>query len=79
MTRRKSKYGIPSPSAVRVFAAILLLLDIAVMIVLALNYQTLEWTGYALFFSVASSTYFPIMALKTGDPEWVLLDLILPG
>lgn len=62
----------------RTFAAFLLALDIGIMTFVALNHESLGWSGYLLFFGSAASAYFPIMALKTGNPEWVLLDLILP-
>lgn len=79
MAKRKKKYSIPPPWFVRTFAVLLLLIDLTILAILAVNWATLEWTGYALFGGVLVTMYFPIMALKTGDPEWVLLDLITPG
>lgn len=76
---RRNKHPIPSPGVVRVVATVLLLIDLVLIAVLVLNYQTLQWTGWLLLIGAATSMYFPIMALKTGDPEWVLLDLIIPG
>lgn len=79
MSRKRRKYGIPSPGVVRVFAVALLTIDLALIGVLVGNYSNLDWIGHVLLISTVASMYFPLMALKTGDPEWVLLDLILPS
>lgn len=78
MKRNRSKHRIPAPWFVRTFATFLLALDIGIMAFVVLNHEALGWSAYLLFFGSLASAYFPIMALKTGDPEWVLLDLILP-
>lgn len=79
MARKSTKYKIPSPAVVRTVAVIILVIDLAVIAVLGISFQTLDWTGYLLMIGAAVSTFFPIKALQTGDPEWVLLDLIIPG
>lgn len=79
MARKPAKYKIPSPGVVRTVAAVLLLIDLAIIAVLVISFQTLDWTGYLLMIGAVASTYFPVKALQTCDPEWVLLDLIIPG
>lgn len=79
MARKSAKYKIPSSGVVRTVAAVLLLIDLAIIAVLGISFQTLDWTGYLLMIGAVVSMYFPVKALQTGDPEWVLLDLIIPG
>jgi hypothetical protein len=79
MSRNRRRHSIPAPWFVRTFAAFLLALDIGIMAFVVLNYESLGWSAYLLFFGSAASSYFPIMALKTGDSEWVMLDMIFPG
>lgn len=79
MAKRKKKYPIPGTGVVRATGVVLLSIDILLMTVAVMNYQVLGWTAYAIFFGSAATIYFPIKAIQTGDPEWILLDLILPG
>lgn len=53
--------------------------DILLMSLAVLNYEALGWTAYVIFLGSAATIYFPIKAIHTGDPEWVLLDLIIPS
>lgn len=76
---RKSKYPIPGPGVVRATGVVLFGIDIFMIAMVVMNYQALGWMAYAIFFGSAATIYFPIKAIQTGDPEWILLDLILPG
>jgi hypothetical protein len=78
MSKRGEKYRIPSPWFVRLFATFLLAVDMGIIVVVLTNFSTFEWLGVIVLLAAIVSSYFPVMALKTGDPEWVLLDLILP-
>jgi hypothetical protein len=77
MTRTKRNSSIVSPAVVRAVAVILLLLDGVLAAVLAINLGTFGWLGGIILAVVLATMYFPIKAIQTGDPEWVLLDLIL--
>ena len=79
MAKSKTKYPIPPRWFVRTTGQVLLLADILLMTLAILNYESLGWTAYIIFFGSAATIYFPIKAIQTGDPEWVLLDLIIPG
>lgn len=78
MTSKKRKYQIPSPGFVRAFAVFLLAVDLGVIVVVVTNFSSFGGWGIVPLIAAAISSYFPVMALKTGNPEWVLLDLIRP-
>ena len=79
MVTRKSKHPIPPRGFVRAVGVVLLSSDILLMALAVLNYEALGWMAYVIFFGSAATIYFPIKAIQTGDPEWVLLDLIIPS
>jgi len=79
MATKRSKYPIPSRGFVRGVGVLLLGTDILLMTLAVLNYEALGWMAYIIFFGSAATIYFPIKAIQTGDPEWVLLDLIIPS
>lgn len=71
---------IPPRSVVRVVAGVMLIVNILLILLVILYFSTI---GLGLAFLVLGvstvSAVLSLMALKTGDPEWLLLDLILPG
>lgn len=75
----KSKYPIPPRGFVRVAGVVLLGIDILLMTLAVVNHETLGWMAYVIFFGSAVVAYFPIKAIQTGDPQWVLLHLIIPS
>lgn len=79
MSRRKSASQIPPPGMVRFVALIMLLADAAVVVLAVTNFQALGWLAWLAIIGSVGTIYFPIKSLQTGDPEWILLDLMLPG
>lgn len=75
---KKRKYQIPSPWFVRSFAAFLLAVDVGIVVVILTNFSAFAGWGVIALIAAVVSSYFPLMSLKTGSPEWVLLDLIWP-
>lgn len=79
MPKREPTTSIPPPGVVRFVAAILLLIDIALIAIITLNFSTMDGTfAVTTLILVVTSIYFPIKALRAGQPEWILLDLIIP-
>lgn len=76
---RKPAAQIPSKSVVRVVAALLFAGGVALMYLTATNLSTLGWPAIALFIGGLTTAGFAVTSFVTGDPEWILLDLILPG
>jgi len=75
----KNKHPIPPRGFVRGVGVILLAFDILLMTLAVMNFNALGWMAYVIFFGSLATIYFPIKAIKTGNPEWVLLDLIIPS
>lgn len=65
------------PLIVRVLAIVLLIADIAFLVIVGSNMSTFGAVGWLIVIGTVATLYFPIKAIQTGDPEWVLLDLIL--
>lgn len=70
--------SIPPPEVVRFVAAILLVIPIAIIVIAIMHFTALGWLfATGLIASGLASIYCEIKALSTGDPEWILLDLII--
>jgi hypothetical protein len=75
---KKRTSSIPPPWFVRVVGGAILGFDLLLMTLAVLNYEVLGWSAYVIFFSALITVYFPIKAIQTGNPEWVLLDIMFP-
>ena len=60
-------------------ASILWLCGAVVVIIAVTNFAALGWWAIALAAGGLSSMGFATASVVTGKPEWILLDLILPG
>lgn len=60
-------------------ASIVILLDIVLLVIAATNMSTLGWWSLAITIGAISSLYLSVVAIKTNNPAWLLLDLILPN
>lgn len=76
---RKSATQVPPKPVVRAVAAVLLAGSIVVMYVVTVNFSTIGWPAAAFFLGALTTAGFSLASLITGDPEWILLDLIIPG
>jgi hypothetical protein len=76
---RKVVTQIPPKPVVRLVAALLLIGGLVIMYLAVVGYTTLGWPAIILFFSGLTTAGFATISLISGDPEWILLDLIIPG
>lgn len=71
---------IPPKWLVRTVAIVLLVIGFALMYFAGINFGALDWWfavgAFLAGFSVAGAA---LASLITGNPEWILLNLILPG
>ena len=64
----------------RVIASLIILLNIALLVVAISNYQSLGWLWTTVLCTAGvSSIALSIEAIRTNEPAWLLLDLILPN
>ena len=70
---------IPPKGLVRFVGVVLLLMSIVIMFVAVTNIAGLGWLWLVVFLGGLTSAGFAGVAIYTGNPEWILLDLMLPG
>ncbi len=63
----------------RIFATIVIIINIAILAVVAMNVPGLGWWALVIALGAISSIYFAVIAIKRNEPAWLLLDLILPN
>ena len=79
MTRRKPEQLV-SPTLVRIVAAILFFIGLFLIYIAATNYDAMGiWVALGVGIGGATSCMFSAQSFITGDPEYILLDLIIPG
>lgn len=79
MPSREPVTSIPPAWVVRVVAVVTLALGVSLCVVSVVNYRTLGWWALLGVVSGLWTAFFSLIALKTGRPEWLLLDLIVPS
>ena len=63
-----------------IVASIILLFGLVLVTFGIIGFESLGWlTAIFVILSGATSAGLATMSLITGKPEWILLDLILPG
>ena len=62
-----------------VVASVVILCDTALLVVAAINTSTLGWWALGIAVGAILSLYLSIVAIKTNNPAWLLLDFILPN
>lgn len=72
------KHPIPSRGFVRAMGVVILGINVFLVVVAVMNFQALGWIAWGIIAGCLATIYFPIKAIRTGDPEWILLDLIMP-
>lgn len=78
--KRSSDEQIPPKWLVRAVAFPLLLVGIFLMYLAIVNFAMLgTWFGIGVFLSGFGLVAAAMASLYTGNPEWILLNLILPG
>ena len=61
-------------------AIIMLIMDIALVALGIIYFTNLGWmVAGSMIIGGVGSGYLAVMSIVTGKPEWILLDLILPG
>lgn len=79
MTRRKPEQLV-SPTLVRIVATILFFIGLLLVYVAATNYDAMGvWFAIGVGLGGATTCMFSAQSFITGDPEYILLDLIIPG
>ncbi len=75
----KGSEQIPPKGVVRFVAAIILVIGVALMVIAVTNAVALGWYALLVFVSGLTSAGFAVVALRTGKPEWILLDMLFPS
>jgi formate hydrogenlyase subunit 3/multisubunit Na+/H+ antiporter MnhD subunit len=65
--------------AVVIVGSIYMLLGLALVVVAALNIHVFGWGSLLLGLAGATPITASIIAIVENDPNWILLDLIIPG
>lgn len=60
-------------------AGALILLDLLIIGTILFNGPSIRWWEYGLILGALSSMYLACKAIKTNNPVWLLLDLVLPN
>ena len=77
---RKSVEQIPPKWVVRTVSCVLLPIGVVLMYLAVVNFSTLGgWFAVGVFAAGLSVATAAVASLYTGNPEWILLNLILPG
>ena len=75
---KRNHYATPA-WLVRTVASVIIIIDIATLALVITGYSNIGLVASIIFtLGAISSGYMSIMALKTANPAWVLLDLIVP-
>lgn len=82
--QRRIKQHEDSPVAprwlVRLIAALTLAFELTIAVLAAVNLTGFGWfVNSLLVLGALGSSYFSLRSLVSGRPEWLLLDLLLPG
>ena len=64
--------------ALVVIASIMILLNLILLVAAVLYWATFGWWSLIAGIGAATSIYLSVEAIRTNDPTWLLLDLILP-
>lgn len=63
----------------RLFGIVLFIIGVVFMFIAVTNVQALGWFSLGIFLGGFGTSGLAVAAIYTGNPEWVLLDIILPG
>ena len=74
----KRSAQIPPKGFVRVIGVVLFVIGLAMVYVGIVNISTLGWTSTFVILPGLATAGFAATAVYTGDPEWILLDLMFP-
>lgn len=75
----KSARRVERSPFVMLIAGMIWLANAVIIGVAAMNFTTLGWWAILLIVGGLSSMFLALATIVTGKPEWILLDLILPG
>ncbi|HEX8182178.1 MAG TPA: hypothetical protein VF575_01095 [Candidatus Saccharimonadales bacterium] len=60
-------------------ASIIIILDLLIITGVVLYSIPLGWWSFIIVAGALSSLSLSVMAIKTNDPAWLLLDIIIPS
>ena len=63
----------------RVIATLFIVMNIILLGISIYHVSTLGWLSIAIVCGSLTSILFSVKAIKTNDPTWLMLDLIIPG
>ena len=60
-------------------ASLMIVFNLVLLVVVGLYWPVFGWWSLVVVIGAVVSIYFAVRAIKTNDPTWILLDLILPS
>lgn len=79
MAKKRPDTQIPPKWLVRVVGIVLLVLALALICIATINFAVIGWPAILMIIGGLTTSGFAAAAIRTGDPVWILLDLILPN
>ena len=80
MTKNKKKeQTIERNWALVVIASIMIIINLVLLVIASMYWSALGWWAPVITVGAIVSIYLSVEAIRTNDPTWLLLDLILPS
>lgn len=76
---KKPDTQVPPKWVVRCVGVVLLFLGLALVYIAATNFSAIGWPAAFMILGGLSTAGFATASIYSGNPSWILLDLILPG
>ena len=76
---KKKEQKIERNWALVVIASIMIIINLALLVIASMYWSALGWWAPVIVVGAIVSIYLSIEAIRTNDPTWLLLDLILPS
>lgn len=79
MAKKKAKEQEGRNWPLTVISIIMIIFDVAILAIVWNQRFAFEWWGLLIAFGAVSSLFLSYKAIKTNNPAWLLLDIILPN
>jgi hypothetical protein len=60
-------------------ASLMIVFNLVLLVVVSLYWSVFGWWSLVAIIAAVASIYLAVTAIRTNDPTWILLDLVLPG
>lgn len=79
MKKKKNQLKPARNWALVVVAVSYIVINLILLVIGVMFWSDLGWWAPAIVIGAMASIYFSIEAIRTNEPAWLLLDIILPG